>query len=111
LLVSILRSDTGPSTLAPLNNVPEGSICDPSSFVRHCPTASKFSSENPSGSINLWQPLHGSFARCCSMRSRKESFFAPASFSLRAGTFGGGGLGGFPNRFVRIHFPRSTAEV
>ena len=35
--------------------------------VRQAPTASKFSSASPSGSITLWQPAHAGFARCCSI--------------------------------------------
>ena len=38
--------------------------------MRHWPTASKFSSEKPSGSITLWHAAQAGFLRCSSMRSR-----------------------------------------
>ena len=44
----------------------------PSSVVRQAPTASKFSSAKPSGSITLWQRAHAGFARCSSIRSRSD---------------------------------------
>src|ERR671924_426508 len=55
--------------------------------------ASKFSRANPRGSIILWQLAQTVFARCCSIRSRMVSGFAPGE-SGSAGTSGGGGGGG-----------------
>src|SRR5947209_5726553 len=102
---------TGPFTFTPLNKVPEGSIFTPSSSVLHCPTASKFSREKPIGSMALWQPAQVGLLRCCSMRTRKVVGLPLSDFSLRAGIFGGGGFGGNPTIFVKIHFPRLTGEV
>ena len=67
----------------------------PASCVRHAPTASKFSSARPSGSITLWQPAHAGLARCCSIRARTV-FGAPGVSSGNGGTSGGGGGGGVP---------------
>ena len=78
--------------------------------VEQAPTASKFSSANPIGSISLWHPEHGGFARCVSICSRIVRGF-DSLFSSRGGTFGGGGGGGVPYKFSRIHFPRRTGEV
>src|SRR3989441_12673605 len=83
----------------------------PESFSRHCPTASKFSSANPSGSIREWQLAHTELFRCCSMRSRSAVGALFPSFSFSGGTLGGGGGGGDPSRFSRTHLPRSTTEV
>ena len=44
---------------------------------------------------------------CLAHRERLAVFV----FSGRPGTFAGGGGGGAPSRFARIHFPRSTGEV
>src|SRR4029453_10726524 len=73
--------------------------------------ASKFSIENPIGSITRWQPAQTGFARCASMLSRKDRGLPSAASSFNGGTFGGGGEGGTPRRFVRIHLPRSTGDV
>jgi hypothetical protein len=72
---------------------------------------SKFSIAKPIGSIERWQPAHTGLARCFSIRSRSESTFPSEPASGKVGTLGGGGCGGTPSRFVRIHFPRSTGEV
>src|SRR5262249_14466137 len=81
------------------------------SRVRHLPTASKFSSENPSGSITAWHVAQAGVARCSSNRSRTDCGLPVSVFSLSVGTFGGGGGGGVPRRFSRINFPLSTGEV
>src|SRR4029453_17502831 len=73
--------------------------------------ASKFSIENPIGSITRWQPAQTGFARCASMLSRNDRGLPSADSSFNGGTFGGGGEGGTPRRLVRIHFPRSTGDV
>ena len=82
----------------------------PASSVRHAPTASKFSSARPSGSITLWQLAHAGLARCCSIRARTV-FGAPGVSSGNGGTTGGGGGGGVPIRLSRIHLPRTTGDV
>src|SRR5437867_7698294 len=82
----------------------------PSSKVRQRPTASKFSSEKPTGSIRLWQPAQAELARCSVNRSRTERV-ADTVLSLNAGTFGNGGGGGVPMILSRIHLPRITGEV
>ena len=48
------------------------------------PTASKFSSAKPSGSISAWQLAQTGLARCCSIRSRIDSTRAVRRRSLRA---------------------------
>src|SRR5579862_4549141 len=93
----------GPSSLLPSNIFPEGSILKPLSLVRHTPSASKFSSEKPIGSIIEWQDLHGSLVRCCCIRSRTERALATwpvrcSEFSGSGGTLGGGGGGGVPSK-------------
>ena len=52
------------------------------------PTASKFSSASPRGSITLWQLAHAGFARCCSIRARTV-FGEPGVSSGNGGTSGG----------------------
>src|SRR5436309_16055372 len=100
----------GPSSLAPSNNSPRGSIRKPPSLIRHAPTASKFSSDNPIGSINLWQDAQGSFVRCSSSRCRTDNILASplVAFSLSAGTFGGGGGGGGPGSAPLRFLPQQT---
>ena len=56
---SAVRRQFTPSSLAPSISTPLVSIGAPSSVVRQCPTASKFSSENPIGSMILWQLAQG----------------------------------------------------
>src|SRR5262245_51263374 len=82
----------------------------PSSAVRQRPTASKFSSEKPTGSIRLWQLAHAGLARCSASRSRTESL-ADTVLSFNAGTFGSWGGGGVPMILSNIHLPRITGEV
>src|SRR6185436_12635270 len=74
------------------------------------PTASKFSRENPIGSIRLWQLAQAAFARCSARRARTERL-EEIVLSLSAGTSGIGGGGGAPKMFSRIHFPRITGDV
>src|SRR5579871_1411175 len=83
----------------------------PLSFVRQPPIASKFSSANPKGSIGAWHAAQVGFLRCSSSRSRTVRGWAPATFSLRAGTFGGGAGGGEFRKFSSSHFPRNTGDV
>ena len=66
------RRLAGPSSFAPSNIVPDASMRKPLSLVRHAPIASKFSSENPMGSIKLWQDAQAGFLRCSSRRSRTD---------------------------------------
>src|SRR5215216_1111098 len=99
----------------PLNDLPSGSVPDESignlpSYVRHAPVASKFSSPKPSGSIRAWQEAHVVFFLCCSNCSRSEADW-PIPDSSRLGTSGGGGGGGAFRKFSSIHFPRRTGEV
>ncbi len=51
------RRLTGPSSLEPSNILPEGSMGSRYPLVRHTPTTSKFSSENPSGIHHLMTSL------------------------------------------------------
>ena len=103
-------SPATPVNLLPSGRPPEASTGLPSSSVRQRPTASKFSSEKPTGSIRLWQLAQAALARCSASRSRTERF-AETVLSLSAGTFGNGGGGGVPTMFSRIHLPRITGEV
>ena len=57
------------------------------------------------------KPAQTASFRCCSMRSRRDRGLPFSEFSCNGGTLGGGGDGGTPRRFVKIHFPRSTGEV
>ena len=61
----------------------------PASRVRHAPTASKFSSAKPIGSMTLWQVAQAGFARCSAICSRMVFGFSPAAVSFSAGTSGG----------------------
>src|SRR5262249_33102579 len=79
--------------------------------ARHLPTASKFSSAKPSGSIRWWQDAHDGFFRCASIRSRSDRGCPSAPASLSAGMSGGGGGGGAPRRFARSHRPRIGSDV
>src|SRR5262249_22875494 len=105
------RNDAGLSKLPPPGNTPDGSTGVPASLDRQCPTASKFSSANPKGSIMAWQPAHAGFLRCCSKRARTDVGCPWPSLSFNDGTFGGGGGGGVPRMFSRSHFPRTTGDV
>src|SRR6516162_124480 len=103
----------GPSSLVPSNRSPLGSILTLPSLIRQAPTASKFSSDRPIGSIKLWQDAHGSLALCSSIRCRTDSILVSplVAFSLSGGTFGGGGGGGVPKNTSMTYFPRPTGEV
>ncbi len=57
---------------------------------RQAPTASKFSSAKPSGSMILWQPRTAGFARCSSIRSRIVCGAAPGSIFVAAARSRGG---------------------
>src|SRR3954467_302700 len=109
---SACRSPSAPSNFVPSGIAPDASIGPPdSSSVRHLPTASKFSSASPSGSIIAWQPAHGGLGRCSTPRSRTERTFVAKLGGLSGGTPAGGDGGGAPSRFSRIHFPRTTGDV
>ena len=83
----------------------------PGSRVRHAPTASKFSSAKPTGSITLWQLAQTGWrgappaarAACCGLARRR--------CALSDGTSGGGGGTGRPSRFSSTHLPRRTGDV
>src|SRR6478609_9540041 len=84
----------------------------PSSLVRHLPTASKFSSARPSGSITEWQVEQVEGDRCSDRRARSVVAFLPlSSLSFSAGTFGGGAGGGVPMMVSRMYLPRFTGDV
>ena len=51
-------------------------------FRRHAPTASKFSSAKPIGSIILWQAAQAGLLRCSSRRARTGTAFAPGHVFL-----------------------------
>ena len=61
-------------------------------WSRQRPTASKFSSAKPTGSIVLWQLAHTGFVRCWLRRSRIGRP-AATDVSSSTGTFAGGGGG------------------
>ena len=106
------RRSAGPSNEVPSGSVPDASIAVPPGMCeRQRPTASKFSSANPSGSITRWQLAQTGFARCCAIRSRIASTLSAPSAGSSSGTFGGGGGGGVPSTFSSTHFPRPTGEV
>ena len=80
--------------------------------LRHMPTASKFSSAKPRGSIREWQTEQEGFTRCWSILWRIVNILPslPAS-SFKEGTSGGGGGGGVPIMFSSTHLPRIVGEV
>ena len=109
--VSQVRSAAGPFTWVPSWRTPDASTGLPPSVMRHWPTASKFSSENPSGSMLRWQEAHTGLRRCDSTRSRTDVGFVTGALSSSAGTFGGGIGSGSPISVVRMYLPRMTGEV
>ena len=90
--------------------MPAASIGNLPSIVRQAPTASKFSSPKPSGSIRRWHDAQVGFLRCSSSCFRTEAD-VPMLVSSRFGTSAGGSGGGALSRLSRIHLPRSTGEV
>ena len=95
----------------PPGNRPEASIGCPPSCVRQPPMASKFSRPKPSGSMRRWHEAQAGSVRCRSIRCRSVPD-APWSLpSFSASTPDGGGDGGAPRMFSRIHLPRLTGEV
>ena len=84
----------------------------PPSVVRHVPIRSKFSSENPIGSMILWQAAHDRIvAVLLHPLPDRRGLLRALSFSFNGGTLGGGRGGGVPRRFSRTHLPRATGDV
>ena len=61
--------------------------------------------------MRAWQLAHTGLLRCSSIRSRTDVGLSDSSFSLRAGTSGGGAGGGAPSMFSSSHLPRTTGDV
>jgi len=74
---------------------------------------SKFSSENPIGSIMLWHCVQSCRTRCVSIFCRivGSLAFGSAARGGSGGTSGGGSGGLMPRMLVMIHLPRTTGEV
>src|SRR5215831_14212126 len=87
---SALRKLAGPSSCVPSTSWPEASIFVPSSVLRQRPIESKFSSEKPIGSMNLWHAAHTALIRCSSILCPNELGCCAPSLSLSGGTLGGG---------------------
>ena len=51
------------------------------------------------------------FVRCCAMRSRIVGSLPTGGLSPSGGTLPGGGGGGVPRIFSKIHLPRRTGDV
>src|SRR4051794_34031989 len=83
------------------------------SVVRKRPKALKFSRARPGGSIRIWQEAHRGLSRCKARASRWGGGRSAGLVivSSRGGTLGGGGEGGEPRMFSRIHLPRLTGDV
>jgi hypothetical protein len=83
--------------------------------VRQMPIPSKFSRENPIGSIRLWHCTQSGRTRWSSIFWRIVGSAAlPAASATRGGSGGtsGGGSGGLtPRTLVMIHLPRVTGDV
>src|SRR5215470_1360555 len=79
----------------------------------HLPVRSKFSRENPIGSMILWHEAQLGLERCSSIRSRMESTLPSVRslFSFNGGTLAGTAGAETPKIFSRIHLPRLTGEV
>ena len=112
------RKPLAPSKALPSGATPDGSMDGPtspgtpvSSVVRQRPIASKFSSENPSGSMLRWHVAQAGFRRWTSINSRTDVGGAPSSRVPRSGTSAGGSAGGAPSRFSSTHLPRDTGDV
>src|SRR3989442_10376110 len=99
-----------PLIVLPAGRPPVAFMGLPSSTFRQRPTASKFSSEKPTGSIRLWQLAQAALARCSANRSRTERV-ADTVLSFNAGTLGSGGGGGVPRILSRTHLPGVTRGV
>ena len=56
-------SSSGPLNVRPSGSAPEASTGNLPSSVRQAPTASKFSSPKPSGSIRTWQAAQVALVR------------------------------------------------
>src|ERR1700679_2609285 len=105
------RSDAGPASLVPTTSSLDESIGVDPSIVLHFPFKSKFSSENPIGSMILWHAAQTGLERCSSIICRSDAALLLALSSSSGGTFGGGTGGGVPKTFSRIHLPRATGDV
>ena len=101
----------GPERLGPPGSRPEESIGCPPSVARQPPMASKFSSPKPSGSMRRWHEAQAGSVLCCSIRWRSVPDGRVSLPSFKASTPDGGGDGGAPRMFSRIHLPRLTGEV
>src|SRR5688500_10536158 len=103
-------SSNGPVNVRPSGSAPEASTSNLPALSRHLPTASKFSSPKPSGSMRTWHEAHVGWARCASSDSRSD-LETPTTSSARLGTSPGGGGGAELRMFSRMYFPRKTGEV
>ena len=85
----------------------------PPCLVRHFPSASKFSSAKPIGSMSLVATGAGLIlaVKRSSARASVRIFADPPAASSSGGTFGGGSGGGVPRMFSRTQTPRLTGEV
>ena len=81
------------------------------SIVRQRPTASKFSSASPIGSITPWHCRQPGFDRWLSSRARSVFGASPLGCDRSVSTSGGGGVGGVPISLPITHAPRSTGDV
>ena len=75
---SAARKVSGPFSCVPSTNWPVALMGDLPSTVRQRPTRSKFSSENPIGSMILWHEAQAGLLRCSSIFSRMLPGSLPA---------------------------------
>src|SRR5258708_4084779 len=90
--------------------VPDGSIAAPFSMVRKRPRPSKDSSENPIGSIRLWQGAHiGTLAKVAAYACR---LLCPGCgmIGCNNGELGGGGIG-WQRSLWMTNVPRPVGNV
>ncbi len=86
---SSLRNPVVPSNFVPSGSTPDASILLKESRSRHFPRASKFSMENPMGSIRAWHPAHaglGPMLNHCI--AHRERFPRLAAFRLQCRNIG-----------------------
>src|SRR4029079_17926218 len=97
----------GRATAATSSNTDDHTV-KPLSVVRYFPMASKFSSGNPSGSMNLWHTAHESTVMWTSSRWRLViGVFVGRSTTAVLTSGGGGGIDRHIND-SRMNFPRSV---